>query len=511
MIILKKCLHRILLLACLAASANAGAESWIRAESDHFLIYSSASEARTISYVKKLEAFRTLTNMLLGAGENATRAKFRIYLLSDPDQMRIIRPNFSTSVGGVYFNCSEGSSAYSTAPGYASDQDQNLVILFHEYAHYVMFQSARSYYPTWFVEGFAEYLSTADPDKNQITVGESSAMRGNTLQKNRWIGFDRVLNPKIKVLGDKDEDAWETESFYAQSWLLAHYMLSDSARSKALYAYFSALGEGADPVLSWETVTGIKVNTLHRVLTQYSTAMYFLKVPVPGYPGSAIQIAKLPEGTEQFILKGSLITTCPDPALGKATLSSLRAQKSKLAGNRSYRLDLARAQLLFGDLAEAEADLKQILADDQNDFQPNYLLGRIRTLQAEQKNGAEKSELTDQARAFFMAAYRANKLDAPNLYYLARSFNNKPNYPDANVLNAADSAHHLAPAVLEYAFFDVYVNLFMGKMEKAAAVLAPLGNDPHNLTQAMRVRKAIEAIKAGKKSSEVLKLLSSSS
>ena len=110
-----------------------------------------------------------------------------------------------------------------------------------------------------------------------------------------------------------------------------------------------------------------------------------------------------------------------------------------------------------------------------------------------------------------MAAYRANKLDAPNLYYLARSFNNKPNYPDANVLNAADSAHHLAPAVLEYAFFDVYVNLSMGKMEKAAAVLAPLGNAPHNLALAKRVRQAIEAIKAGKNSSEVLKLLSSSS
>jgi hypothetical protein len=116
----------------------------------------------------------------------------------------------------------------------------------------------------------------------------------------------------------------------------------------------------------------------------------------------------------------------------------------------------------------------------------------------------------DQARAFFIAAYRANKLAAPNLYYLARSFSNKPNFPDANVLNAADSAHYLAPAVWEYAFFDFSVNLLGNRRDKAAAALAPLGNDPHNPAQAARVQKALEAIKAGKGTSEVLKLLSTS-
>ena len=508
MTLFKKSLHCICVLICLAISTNGRAESWIHAESDHFLIESNVSEATTVTYVKKLEAFRTLTNMLLGGGETTSQAKFRIYLLSDRDQIQIVRPNFATTVAGVYFHCGEGSSAYSTAPYYDNEQEQNLVILFHEYAHYVMFQHARSYYPAWFVEGFAEYLSTADPGKNQISVGESSAMRNYTLTSGRWIGFDKLFDPAFKANGDKDENAREIASFYAQSWLLSHYMLTDPARSKALYAYFSALGDGADPIVSWETITGIKINTLHRVLTKYRENMYFMKVPIPDYAGSAIQITKLAAGTEQYILKGSLLTTCPDEALGKATLSSLAAQKSKLLGHRGYRLDLARAQLLFGEPSEAEADLKEMLDTNPTDFQTNYLLGRIRMAQAGQNNGAAKSDLTDQARAFFMTAYRANKLDAPNLYYLARSFGNKPNFPDTNVLNAADSAHRLAPAVLEYAIFDVYVNLVQNRMEKAAAVLTPFSNDPHNQEQARRIKKAIEAIKAGKKSDEVMKLLS---
>jgi hypothetical protein len=108
-----------------------------------------------------------------------------------------------------------------------------------------------------------------------------------------------------------------------------------------------------------------------------------------------------------------------------------------------------------------------------------------------------------------MIAFRANRLDAPNLYYLARSFGNKPNFPDTNALNAADGAHRLAPSVMEYAVFDAFANLYNKKPEKAAAVLTPLGSNPHNQDQAMRARKAIEAIKAGKAADEVMKLLTS--
>jgi tetratricopeptide (TPR) repeat protein len=505
----KKCLHWIGLSTCLAASTSASAESWIRAESDHFVIYSNVSEAKTTTYVKKLEAFRTLTNMLLDSVGTAAEAKFQIYLLGDADQMQVVRPNFSKYVGGVYFHCGEGSVAYSLAPVSAGDPENNLVTLFHEYAHHVMFQHARSYYPAWFVEGFAEYLSTADARNNRITVGESSP-RIYTLRKERWIGFDKVLNPQSRMNGgDKDANDWDVESFYAQSWLLAHYMLSDPARSKALHAYFSALGDGADPIVSWETITGIKIDTLHRVLNRYRENMYYVNVPVPDYAGSAIRIARLDEGTDRYILKGSLLMTCPSADLGKATLDSLVEQKPKLAGNRDYRLALARAQVLYGDLAEAEADLQQLLAADPNDFQTNYLLGRIRMAQAEKKEGTAKSDLTDQARAFFMTAFRANRLDAPNLYYLARSFGNKPNFPDTNALNAADGAHRLAPSVMEYAVFDAFANLYNKKPEKAAAVLTPLGSNPHNQDQAMRARKAIEAIKAGKAADEVMKLLTS--
>jgi hypothetical protein len=210
------------------------------------------------------------------------------------------------------------------------------------------------------------------------------------------------------------------------------------------------------------------------------------------------------------VLKASLLTTCPTWEYGKALLAGIATQKTTLGGDPQYRLELAKAQLLFGELGDAETALTEIHAARPGDIDVNYLMGRVRFAQSERAEGAAKSERMDQARAFFIAAYRANKLDAANLYYLARSFSNKPDFPDVNVLNAADSAHYLAPAVWEYALFDVSVNLLGNRRDKAAAVLAPMGNDPHNPAQAARVQKALDAIKAGKGTSEVIKLLSTS-
>jgi hypothetical protein len=504
--LLGTCLQVLGLSACLGVSAHA-AETWVRAESEHFVITSSTTEDKTVSYVQKLEAFRSLTNLLLGGAGGAAEAKFQIYLLDDPDQMKVVRPNFADNVGGVYFHCSEGSIAYAKAPGY-SQQEQNLTTLFHEYAHHVTFQHARTYYPAWFIEGFAEYLSTAYPARGSISVGETSAMRNYTLGTENWMGFDKILDPKFRIDGDKDADPRTMWRFYAQSWLLAHYMLSDPARTKALYVYFTAVGGGADPIASWESATGIKIDTLQRVLQRYRENMMFMNVPLAEYPASSIRVTRLPKGAEQYVLKASLLTTCPSWEYGKTLLAGIAAQKTALAGDPQYRLELAKAQLLFGDLGEAETALTDIHAARPGDFDVNYLMGRVRFAQSERAEGAAKSDRMDEARAFFIAAYRANKLDAANLYYLARSFSNKPNFPDTNVLNAADSAHYLAPAVWDYAFFDFMVNLRSNRRDKAAAVLAPMGNDPHNPAQAARVQKALEAIKAGKETSEVLKLLS---
>lgn len=504
------CLTAGLLLGASAGPA-AAADAWIKAESEHFVIYSSAPEKKTRAYVKKIEAFRTLTNLLLGS-EGGPQVKFEIWLLNNPDHIQVVRPSFSKNVAGVYFNCAEGTSAYTavqTGGDMLEDQDQSLVVLFHEYAHYVMFQHAKAYYPAWYVEGFADYLSTADPIKGTITIGEESKMRAWTLGEDRWIGFDKVLNPDFGFAGDKKNDQWEIHSFYAQSWLLTHYMLSDPARAKALNAYFALVAKGGEPVKSWETATDLKVNELHTTLSRYRQKMVYYKLPVPDYADSAIQVTKLPAELNDLQLSRSLLTTCPPADQGKAILAKLTAQKASLGGNVDFRLALARAQLLYGKPEEAEGDLGTLVDTVPDNFDANYLLGRVYFQESDTAKGQERNDLIDAARGFFMAAYRINKLNAPNFYYLARSFSNKPGFPDQNAVNAANGAHVLAPGVPDYAVFAAFTNLATGKRDEAVALLTPFVSNPHDRESAERFQKAIDAIKAGKTTNQVMSLLGS--
>ncbi len=495
-------------ISALALPANA-AGNWLKAESDNFVIYSNASEKRTRTYVKKLEAFRGLTNLLLGSADNAAKVKFDIVLLSDDDRMLQVRPNFSKNVAGVYFSCGEGVSAFSSLRDGADvlDQDPSLVTLFHEYSHYIMFQHAKSYYPAWYVEGFADFLATADPDKGKISVGEPSRMRTWTLSEDRWISFEKVLKPTFGFAGDRNNNEWEISSFYAQSWLLTHYMLSDSTRAKALNAYFADVGKGADPVASFETHTGLKVKELATTLKRYRDKMYYLSLPMPDYSDAKIRTTTLPAETDSFILQRSLLTTCMTADQGKAVLGQLGARKAQLGGNLDYRLALARAHLLYGAAEDAEAEISPLVDAHPENPEVNYLMGRTYYRMAQTAKGQDRNDLIDAARGFFLAAYDINKLNPPNLYYLARSFENKPGFPDQNALNAAKGAHVLAPGVPDYAVFAAFASLSNGKRDDAIALLTPFVSNPHDRAQAERFQKAIDAIKAGRPTHEVMRNL----
>jgi hypothetical protein len=493
----------------LTAASAAHADTWIKAESAHFVAYSNTAEKRTREYIGKLEAFRSLTNLLLGSSDKGPQVKFELYLLGKDDQMLSVRPSFSKYVGGVYFNCGEGTQAYASidhfGDGYG-EQDQSLVTLFHEYTHYVMFQHAKTYYPSWYVEGFAEYLSTADPRDGEITVGELAKMRTYTLGEDRWIDFTKVLSPSYGF-GDKTASPWEIQSFYAQSWLLTHYMLSDPARARGMNDYFARLGRGEDSVASFEAATGLKVKNLHPILDRYQNNMMYHKLPMAAYPEADIKVTKVPADEGSFLLNGSLLTTCMDKSQGKTVLDALTAQKASLNSNLKFRTMLARAQFLYGSLDEAEASAGALVDSNPEDFDVNYLMGRIYMKRAETAIGADRNALYDAARGFFLTAYQVNKLNAPNLYWVAQSYQNQKDFPTQNAIFAANGARVLAPGIMEYAMFAAYVDLRADKRDEAVAALSPFVSDPHNRARAERIGKAIDAIKDGKSVRDVMAVL----
>ena len=502
-------LRAAVLCAALCGQA-AHAADWLRAQSEHFTITTDSSERRAAEYLQELEALHHVVLLIMGVEPAKTQAKprFELYLLRDPRDLAKVRPHFANGIGGVHMLCSEGSVAYVGLPswGLGHAEDPGLQILFHEYAHHVMFQYATAFYPAWYVEGFAEFFGKSQISGDKVVLGDTA--RGNALwlRSRPWIDFQRVLKPPFKATGDKDADRSDFEAFYNQSWLLVHYMLSDSARTKLFNDYFARLGEGEDPIAAFEPATGIPVAKLAGALRRHLDNLPVVAVSSGRSDKGAVRVEALPAEVDGYLLDASVLRTCAPKAQGQAILQRLKAQEAK--GNAPVELKLARAraEFLFGEPKAALAALQELAAAHETSFDAQHLLGRALAESADELEGEARTAARAQARAQLFKAYRLQKNDAPNLYQMARVM--AVDGVNANVLNAAQGARALAPGVGTFATFEALVDLDAGERTRALRALAPLASNPHDPAYAARMRAAMQAIRAGLSRNEVQRAMS---
>lgn len=493
---------------CLAVCGGwAHAADWWRAESEHFVLTSDADEASIRDYLRRLEALHQLTTMMMGASqEQGVAPRFEVYAMRGLRRLTTVGPQFSEGVAGVFTLCQDGSVAFSGSFGLsrASGPDPSLVILQHEVAHQLMFRHARIGVPAWYVEGFAEFLATAFEQDGKMEVGRPK--QGATWSlKQDWLPFDQVLKPVRKGAYTNTDEQARLHSFYAQSWLLTHYMLSDSERTKRFNAYFERLGKGEDPVAIFEPEVGVAVADMNLRLREHLRAFPVLRIGLPARSAPAIKLERLPGGSDEPVLEAAVLRTCPSQAHGKTLLNALRDQRRQGGDSLLLRLALARAELLFGEPAAADALLKAVLAAEPESFEAQHLMGRLKAKLATSLEGSAQDDARAEARSHFFKAYRLKKNDAPNLYHLSELLWLQG--PSDSLLNAARGARILSPGVPAYVWNEARVMLAAGDREGAVRALTPLTSNPHAPEMAAKSRDLIESLRAGQDTKAVLENL----
>jgi hypothetical protein len=496
----------VFLCAGFATVHTAHAKGWVRAETAHFVIYSDIGESQTREYLEQLEAFKYLAELMLGASPNSSTssATFTIYLLESQEALRIVRPSFNRYIGGVYLHCHEGSLAFASRPMRwdAWQADSGLIILLHEYAHHLMYSRMQRFYPTWYVEGFADYMSTTTLRDRTYRVGGVHDHRAPYLtDQARWLDFGVILDPARFMEAAKKGEI-ESLQFYAQAWLLTHYMLFDSERTRGFNAYVERLGNGENAVESFESATGIRIDTLPKELRRHRRKMAGLQVTVPNLPEAAIKMTRLPSSQADYVLEAAVLQTCPGEEYGRELTERLRALRGKHADDPRFRLELARAELLFGDAQAARTELEVLAKMGESDAELLYLLGRS-YYEAAQRDTEQREVLMSNAAERFVAAYKLRKLHPPTLYFLSLALDNDA-APSRSVINAANGAAVLAPSVFPYAIRAATINLRSDDRAMASRVMQPFASDPHNAAYAARVTAMIEAIRQDKGIDEIM-------
>ena len=487
MLFLRKILAAALLSMLLASPAQA---AWLRGESDHFIVYSEASEGDLRRQLAVLEDYHALLRTLSGVEEEAAPVKLPIYIVRNHDQLRRVRP-VGREVGGFYTASPMGMAAFVNT-GAGGDWVGANEVLFHEYAHHFMMQYQGAGYPAWYVEGFAEYMATARFGERNVEFGRPAATRAVWLaNRSEWLPLEQIMFQR----GGEGRSRADGARFYAQSWLLTHYLLSDAERLGRLRNYLRGLGRGEAPPAAFQASFGVTPAQLQRELASYAFGrMHYLRMDRASVAQTPrIAIAALPRSAgDLLLLQAAMRIGAREPEALVAEIRRLAARHDDAFARRV----LAEAEALHGDPAAAGPLLAALLAESPNDVDLLYLRGMIHIQAAKQAEAEARASQFQRARVWLSRAHRANDRHFQTLYRYAQTFSDEPGFLSENNLNVMLLAHQLAPQVADIRMTAVQMLLMRRDYELAEALLRPLASTAHDGPLAAAAREMLERARA---------------
>ncbi|ATQ41971.1 hypothetical protein [Caulobacter mirabilis] len=470
--------------AALCAPGLAQAK-WLKAESPRFIVYGESSERSLREYAEKLEIFDSVLRYKHGMDlSGAPPRKLEIYLVADNEGLREVEPALGSGIAGFY------------SPGMGDifamairDREPDFVVL-HEYAHHFMLQYFPYGYPAWLVEGYAEYFAQTVINGDKVEVGRPNNVRSYSLLNAHWLPFKDLLTKRTS-----DLKTGEMDSFYAQSWALTHYLMSDPARNKQLDAYMKAVGAGGDPAKTMEAVTGQDLDALQKAVRRYAGGrLAFASLTRKGFAPPQIKVEALPSSADDLLLAYLRMRSGMSKDEGEVFVKTyVRPRAAKHPGDRLAELALAYGEVWFADRAAGEAVLKRMIAADPKDADALRILGVSRVIEAGEDGGDVRDEMQEGGK-LLARAHAARPGDYRTLYYYAISRQIEPDYPSDNTLNALSAAFDLAPQVPEVRIMFARALMLEKEWEEARVVLMPLANSPHGGGAAEAARKTLEQV-----------------
>lgn len=456
------------LVALTALAAGPASADWRRAESERFIVYSENSEGVLRAYVQKLERFDLFMRQRLGLSlDEPPLNKMTIVLVDNRRELQVISPRISDGIVGVYYPVTEGIFAVAIRDG---DDDT----LLHEYTHHFMFQHSRASYPAWLTEGFAEYFMTADIDNDSITIGGYNINRAIWLQDASWLSIDDLLSKRQGELRRPTDQA----TYYPVAWLLTHWFMGNTERRVQLQAYIDDVNAGGDPVEAMQRATGLTIPQLRNALRTYMNG----RIPRTRYTfdlqPAYVSITTLPPAEADLLLLGQRLKIGVREGMREATAEEVRRRAARHGDAPFARLQLGHAELHFGDAAEGERILADLIEHDPENVEALQLLaGRYIDLSAEE--GQDRSARLGQARAVLARAYALDDADYRTFILLGEMRQGASNYPTENDVTTWSLAHALAPQLAQTTLGYASALMLTGRNDEAATLLGPLANAPH--------------------------------
>lgn len=482
---------------------------WLKVESPNFVVYSEENRKISEDYARKLENFHYIASHLyieMGDSYLKPAEKHNFYMFKDISDYGIVRSDIRKNAFNPFYVCEEGYQYFTTSDAkyintgrsgqdLVKGVDYDLAILFMSLNQTLLVEYFSYKLPQWLESGLNSYMMTTEITADSIVLGkplpdtawlsDKYGNSANALNKRHRASFEDIIAGKA-IPRDKI-------TYRLQVWAIAHYMMSTPERREQLKNFLKLYAEGIAPLEAFETATGLTPSALDAIYEQYLTKGVPVNTyPLPSIPAADISVQSLPDYRDKLPLLNAALLACPDNSYGEKVLTRIRRQANHTPDDPLTQIALMRGQILFGAPLDALPYLEQRLKNNAADFQAQYWLGRLYLQLA--KDGPEDSQAGHyaSARKELSKAYQINEASAPLLYFFAISHEDRPDFPNENVLTAINLAQSYSHN--RYNLYEIELLIRAGKRDDARAKTEQIHHVCFNDDHCAKVQAILDAL-----------------
>ncbi|MCU1384871.1 MAG: hypothetical protein JWL71_3568 [Acidobacteria bacterium] len=487
--------HGALLVAVMASAcalADAAEPRWTAVRSGSMTVLGDQPANALRDIAQELEQFRAVLGRLSASGRPAATAPTLVYVFGSRktfEQFVPLRNGRPLSVGGYFQRGVDTNTIALSTEGFAGSAP----IVFHEYTHLLLGSALRAV-PVWLNEGLAEYYSTY-----RLRSGGKGADIGLAiaphvaLLRQRFLPLAQLLT--VDHASDLYNEGERRSIFYAESWALTHYLMTELPSGPMLINQFAgAIAGGTNPEAAFAATFGRTPAAFEPQLRAYLRGLTFkswiytfnerLQADAPA-PARVVSPAEAQAWLGDLQLR-----------INRTSEAARRIEAAVAAepGAAAVQLTLARLRLAEARTPDADAALARAVRAAPDDFDIQYGAGVTMLQSADVTTGDERGEVIQRASD---ALTRATTIDAqsPDAFgWLAYAGLLQRNWNDAG--RAIALAVMLAPGRTDFRLRQADIMILRGAPNAARPMLQDIAAhaiDPVAVDGARRRLDALEA------------------
>ena len=228
----------ILLSLTLAAGAS-GQQDWLELRFDNFILYAHTKESVARVYVRELRRFESLVTSYIPGLKVPRHTRNKIYVFASKAELEQFQPYYEGQSRDLHaWLQNEAYGNYITLWHGLAGTGWRFAA--HEYFH-VLANEAYPQLPRWAHEGLADFLSFHDIDDRTAKLGLDMSEYRSLLRRQGFMPLAEFF--AVGLTSQAYLDAERRKQFYAQAWLLTHYLLSTGESVHGSFAAYARLIE----------------------------------------------------------------------------------------------------------------------------------------------------------------------------------------------------------------------------------------------------------------------------